>query len=250
LLMSEESAPQAAPNGDRAGLDAYRDQQLLLRGRRPRTIFDVGANVGNTVEKYYFDYPHSIVHAFEPDPSTFSQLEARFEGHPRVQCHCLAVSRNQRSETFFINEDPATNSLLPRPASGRRYFNKTGVLSQTIEVPATTISDFCAEQGITEIDILKLDIQGGELLALKGAETLLREHKIQVLYAEVQFIPLYEGAPLFHDVAHYLEAQGFALYGLYDLVVAANGQLRFADAIFIPPAVRERVLDEFPQEPY
>ena len=232
------------------GSDAYSDQRLLLGDVGAQTIIDVGANVGNTVEKYYFTYPDATIHAFEPDPTTFAQLRQRYSAHPRVQCWCNAVSNDQNRAAFFINEDPGTNSLLPRPGSGRRYYNQRGVLRQKIEVSSVTLDGFCESNGITAVDILKLDIQGGELLALEGAERLLNSQSVSVIYTEVQFIQLYERAPLFHDICHFLEAKGFSLYGLYDLVVAANGQLRFADAIFIPPAIRESVLDQFPQEPY
>ena len=232
------------------GRDAYSDQRLLLGGDGANTIIDVGANVGNTVEQYYFTYPDATIHAFEPDPTTFAQLVKRYRTHPRVRCWCNAVSDHEHSASFFINEDPGTNSLLPRPESGRRYYNQRGVLRQKIDVPAVTLDAFCADNGIAALDILKLDIQGGELLALKGAEQLLESQSVSVIYSEVQFIQLYDRAPLFHDICQFLEGKGYSLYGLYDLVVAANGQLRFADAIFIPPTVRERVLDQFPEEPY
>lgn len=232
------------------GCDAYSDQQLLLGDDGAKTIADVGANVGNTVEKYFFAHPAATIHAFEPDPSTFSQLTQRYSTHPRVQCWCSAVSNHQHMASFFVNEDPGTSSLLPRPETGRRYYNQRGVLRQKIEVPAVTLDGFCEKNGISMLDILKLDIQGGELLALEGADRLLNSHSVRLIYTEVQFIRLYERAPLFHDICKFLEARGFSLFGLYDQVVAANGQLRFADAIFIPPTIRERVLDQFPEEPY
>ena len=247
-MSADKLAPSEMPYAP--GRDAFSDQRLLLGGDGARAIIDVGANVGNTVEKYYFMYPDATIHAFEPDPDTFAQLTQRYSTHPRVQCWCHAVSDHEHMASFFINEDPGTNSLLPRPESGRRYYNQRGVLRQTIEVPGVTLDGFCERNGITALDILKLDIQGGELLALKGAEQLLNSHRVSVIYTEVQFIQLYDRAPLFHDICQFLEAKGFSLYGLYDLVIAANGQLRFADAIFIPPAVRERVLDQFPEEPY
>ena len=232
------------------GLDAYADQRMLLSDCDAKSIVDVGANVGDTVEKYYYLFPNATVHAFEPDPETFSTLKQRFEPHPRVRCWCSAVSSQSSREPFFVNQDAGTNSLLPRPSEGRRYYNKLGVLRKEIEVPTTTLDEFCHDQGITSLDILKLDIQGGELLAMQGAAGLLAAQAVKVVYSEVQFTPLYEQAPLFHDVCAFLESKGYSLFGLYDLVAASNGQLRFADAIFIPQSVRDGVLDRFPEEPY
>ncbi len=47
----------------------------------------------------------------------------------------------------------------------------------TILVPTTSIDNFCEREGIDEIHILKMDIQAGELLALKGAYKKLKEKK-------------------------------------------------------------------------
>jgi len=190
------------------------------------------------------------VHAFEPDPETHAALSARFQQHPRVKPYCLAVSDCSKTQTFYVNHDKGTSSLLPRPKSGRRYFNKHGVLNEEIKVPTVTLGEFCQQQGIDSIDIPKRDIQGGEFKALKGAAGLLAAKRVGLVYAEVQFVPLYEGAPLYHELSLMLDSFGYTLYGIYDLVNARNGQLRFADAIFIPAAVREFVLDRFPEEPY
>lgn len=233
-----------------AGYDAYEDQRLLTGGAEVSVILDVGANVGNTVERYYFGYSGARVHAFEPDPTTHETLARRFAEHPRVSTHCVAVADALITQRFYVNKDKSTSSLLPRPATGRRYFNRQGVLDEAIEVQTITLDGFCADNNLDHIDILKLDIQGGEVKALLGARGLLSMKKVDVIYTEVQFISLYEGAPLFYEVCKILEGFGYALYGLYDLVIAENGQLRFADAIFIPPGVRERILDQFEPESY
>ena len=240
--MSEATLPP--------GYDAYRDQHLLVGDAEVRVILDVGANVGNTVEQYYFGYLGARVHAFEPDPVTHEALAQRFAAHPRVTTHCVAVADTPLTQRFYVNKDKSTSSLLPRPSKGRRYFNQQGVLDQAIEVQTITLDGFCADNNLEHIDILKLDIQGGEAKALLGAQGLLSMQKIDVIYTEVQFISLYEGAPLFHELCEVLKGFGYALYGLYDLVIAENGQLRFADAIFIPPRVRERALDQFEPESY
>ena len=233
-----------------AGYDAYEDQSLLAGGDEVGVILDVGANVGNTVERYYFEYSRARVHAFEPDPVTHETLARRFAEHPRVSTYCLAVADAPITQRFYVNKDKSTSSLLPRPAAGRRYFNRQGVLDEAIEVQTITLDGFCADNNLDHVDILKLDIQGGEVKALLGAQDLLSMQKVDVIYTEVQFISLYEGAPLFHELCEVLKGFGYALYGLYDLVVAENGQLRFADAIFIPPGVRERILDRFEPESY
>ena len=79
-----------------------------------------------------------------------------------------------------------------------------------------------------------MDIQGGELLALKGAERLLSSSSVDLIYTEVEFVQLYEGQPEIYDLTKYLANFGFVLYGLYDLHAGKNGRLSWGDAIFLP----------------
>ena len=100
-----------------------------------------------------------------------------------------------------------------------------------------------------KLSIVKMDIQGGELSALRGARSFLTSGKVGIVYLEVMFVPLYQGAPLFHEVCAYLEQLQFTLYDLFDLHRANDGQLRYADAIFISPSVRAKALDASNEEP-
>lgn len=237
-------------SGCEMGRDAYADQRTLIHQDGDVVIFDVGANVGNTVDRYRKLFDRGIIHAFEPDPKTCDGLRQRFQEDGRVHAVQAAVSDVSGTRVFHVNRDPATSSLLERPKSGRRYYNREGVSLADIHIPSVAIDDYCSECGIKQIDILKLDAQGGELMALEGAKEMLANEAVALIYAEVQFIALYEGAPLFHRVCCFLEERNYSLYGIYDLVIAANGQLRFADAIFIHPGVRTEFLDLFEAEPY
>ncbi len=61
-----------------------------------------------------------------------------------------------------------------------------------------------------------MDIQGAELLALRGAGKLLARHAIRLIALEVLFQPLYRNQPTFWDIADHLRSLGYALQGLYD----------------------------------
>ena len=82
-----------------------------------------------------------------------------------------------------------------------------------------------------DIDVLKLDLQGYELDALKGCEKLLP--RIKAITTEVEFVPLYEGQPLFADIDIYLRARGFRFLNLYELWTHPDGQLTAGDAIYL-----------------
>jgi hypothetical protein len=100
-------------------------------------------------------------------------------------------------------------------------------------VATSTLDAFCAEHQITEIDILKMDTQGAELLILTGASDLLKEQRIRVIYTEVLFAESYEGQAYYHSIATLLEGHGYRLHALYDLVSSRTGELSWGDAIFV-----------------
>ncbi len=62
-------------------------------------------------------------------------------------------------------------------------------------------------------DILSLDTQGSELEILQGAEETFKTSVLAVM-TEVEFVSMYEGQPLFHEVVAHLQARGFELWGL------------------------------------
>src|SRR5205823_12566519 len=85
----------------------------------------------------------------------------------------------------------------------------------TIQVQSTTIDRYCQENEIERIDILKLDIQGGELKALEGAVTMLGQNKIQLIYTEILIIPTYKAQPSFEDYLRFLQKLGYTMLDVY-----------------------------------
>ena len=144
----------------------------------------------------------------------------------------LAVSDEVGSAEFHANKIETTNSLLASADTGTRddYFRDT---VETIKVQTTTIDQYCEDNAIQRINILKMDTQGGELKALMGAKDLIAKKKIDLIYCEVSFTKMYEESPLFHDIAIHLEANGYRLHNIYSLHSDENGRLGWGDAIFV-----------------
>lgn len=228
---------------------SFTDQQRLLEGREPQVILDVGGNIGNTVELYAKIFPGSVIYTFEPFPDAFNQLAARFSENPQVRPTQAAVSSEQGSSTFYVNDYADTNSLFPRPVDARRYYAVDNKPVRTITVPTVALDDFAFRHGITQIGILKMDIQGGEGRALAGARGLLTAHSVDIIFSEVLFVPHYEGAAPYHEITSFLSGFGYTLYNLYNLSWGTNGQLRFADALYVSPEIRRTVVDAMLQEP-
>jgi FkbM family methyltransferase len=213
------------------------------------SIFDIGANRGQTARRYRSAFPRADIYCFEPFQDSITELQKRFADDGKIHIVPKAVGRESGIATLFVNENSATNSLLARPSSARRYFPRSAELKETISVEVVDLDGFSRAKGISTIDILKFDIQGGELGALMGAENLLEAARISLLYTEIMFISHYEGAPLFHEIWSFLSRYGYSLFDIYDLHRATNGQIRYGDALFVSESVRANVIDKYPHEP-
>lgn len=218
-------------------------------GIKDPVIFDVGAHKGETVKHFREIFPGAKIFCFEPFAANASILRDRFSDDPSVHVFEQAVTDICGKKSFYINNMDATNSLLPREKNSRRYFSKQAG-EKTVELVETvTIDEIMHQQNIDNIDILKFDIQGGELMALQGAEQALQNNKISVIYTEALFVPHYENNPLLLDIWRYLEAFDYSFFDIYDLYRASNGQLRFADVMFISKDIRNNIVDLYKAEP-
>ena len=195
-----------------------------------RTIFDVGANLGQTAKTYRNLFPDADIWSFEPFPSTFANLRNalpsdRFHPVPKALSDAIGTA------TLQLGHQPTTHSFLVRNES-------TG---QSVEVQTDTIDHFCQENNVSSIDILKIDVEGAESKVLRGANRMLREQAVRSIFMEVFFEPVYEGMSLMWDLHALLLPYGFQLRGLYSLDASENDRLRYGNALYLRPADFERV---------
>jgi FkbM family methyltransferase len=231
--------------------EPFEAQRQLMsgRGKSQITILDIGANKGQTAEKYRAKFPGAEIYCFEPFPDSVTLLEKKFSHDARIHIMPMAVTNENGNNNFYLNDTDATHSLLPRSVSGRRYYPKSAEPKGNIEVRTTTLDDFVAARQAPAIDILKFDIQGGELMAMRGAKGLLQSGHVSLIYTEAFFIPHYEGAPLFHELWSFLAEFGYSLFGIYKIHRATNGQIRYADVLFVSESIRNGVINKYPEEP-
>jgi FkbM family methyltransferase len=211
--------------------DAFAVQKHLLAGHTCRRIFDVGGYHGEVAATYAEMFPQAEVYTFEPFPPSHEQLAARFRNNPRVHVVQGAVSSRTGESKFHVNVHPATNSLL---ATGQGSAVTSGaVTTEVISVPTLTLDEFCQSRGLEVPEILKFDIQGNELEALRGATHILEANGPLLIYLEVLFERLYKNCALFGDIAGFLQEKGYELYNLYELQHSPEGRLEYGDALFV-----------------
>ncbi len=212
------------------------------------TIIDAGAHDGNLTDVFLELWPLARVYCFDPDPQSIERLHAKFDGDDRVTVIPAALgSRNGKADFHICGANTEMSSLLPRGDwEGRRYYRHT--VREVIKVDVVTLDRFASENSIANIDLLKMDVQGGEAALLRGAKGLLSEHRIQTIYGEVMFTTVYEGAAVFWELCRQLDRDGYTLFDIYNMLRSwINRQLKYGDALWVGPRVRQ-ILNEYPED--
>jgi hypothetical protein len=102
---------------------------------------------------------------------------------------------------------------------------------EKIECRVTTLDELLA--GVrqkADVDLLKIDVQGAELMALRGSEQTLQ--RVRFLLTEVSFTPLYTGSCVFEEVHAFLTARGFRLLSLQEVFRGRREELLQCDALY------------------
>jgi hypothetical protein len=85
-------------------------------------------------------------------------------------------------------------------------------------------------QSKENVDLLKIDVQGAELMALRGAAQTLP--RVRMICTEVSFTPLYEGSSIFSEIYDFLGDRGFRLLSLREGFRGKDSELLQGDAVF------------------
>jgi len=200
-------------------------------GDRPITVFDVGAHRGNTVRQFRDTLNCATLCAFEPNKDVFEVLTDQYGGDAAIRLFNTGVSNKAGQLLLNINKGEYTSSFLQSTTTGLSSDSQVQTTRQVM-VPVVTLDEIAQEQQLKHIHILKLDIQGSEVNALKGAHALLSAGKIDLIYSEAYFIPQYIEQPLFTDIAALLAGYGYQLQDIYNPIYG-KGRMAWCDAMFV-----------------
>ncbi len=166
------------------------DELTTLDSVRNKDIIDAGGYVGDTA-LLFSSYTDKNIHVFEASPSNMDIIREtiRLNQLENIVPVSKALGEKSGTATFSLGERNSCNSLVERP--GYNYPNH-------IEVPVITLDDYVRENNL-EVGLIKVDIEGGEQLLLKGAvETIRTQHPILL-------ISIYHSANDFFEIKPMIE---------------------------------------------
>lgn len=179
---------------------------LEIAAKDAACVFDVGANVGDYTDEVLTRTNAREVHAFEIVPATAQRLEVRFAQTTRV-----------RVNAFGLADEDGTVSVryFPRFSVGSSISGYDHGLedeqSEWVECSIRRGDDYCREQRIELIDLLKIDAEGADLSVLRGFEEMLAHQRIKVIQFEYGRANIVSG-DLLSGFAELFERHGY-LFG-------------------------------------
>jgi len=185
------------------------DRAELIAAHGIGVVVDAGANEGLFARRLRDEGYAGRIISFEPLSSVFVLLALAAADDPAWECHRLALGSAPGEITMQVAQNLASSSFLAVEDELRTAETRVATIGSE-ECSVTTL-DIVATELFDPRDrlYLKLDVQGFELEALRGAAQTLEQ--VAVLDVELSATPLYRGAPSADEVVAHLADRGYRL---------------------------------------
>lgn len=194
-----------------------------------RTVVDIGANRGQFTLFAANSFPAANIVSMEPLGVPAARFRRLFAGKRRVTFHQAAIGPASGQSIMHVSGHDDSSSLLPISATQERLFHGTREVG-TETVRTGPLGEFLDANAIEEPALLKLDVQGYELEALRACGELLT--RFTHVCAEGSYIELYQGQVLADDLIEWLRERGFDLILSYGAVTDELGKTIQVEMLF------------------
>ena len=124
-------------------------------------IVDLGSNIGLSVLYFHICCPEALIVAVEPDPETFRRLTLNTERLSRVRLVNVAVAGETGTVDLYSGNHSWEASLYPKAGLDRQR-----------RVPAVTLDELFGSLGLSDVDVIKMDIEGAETDVLPSSSVI------------------------------------------------------------------------------
>ena len=158
----------------------------------------------------------------------------------RIKVYPLGLGITGCKVKLHINKSLGTNSILATDSNSYEIYGDLLQNQETKQITLTSLDEWFDCNYYSSVDILKLDLQGSEINALKGAKKLLEKNKIKIILCEIMFVEIYKNQAKWTELISMLEKYNLKLFNLYQCHYH-HGRLVQADALFFHSSIIEIV---------
>lgn len=173
-----------------------------------KTVFDVGANIGEWALTALGVNPNIELHCFEPSQATFDKLlQKNFPQNVALNRIGLSARRGYLTLNV-VAAGSALNSIYKRAVFTQDAYTESILVDR--------VDNYCDSKGIEQIDFIKVDVEGHELEVFKGMRNLLDQGKVRAIQFEYGGCNL-DSRVFLADIFYFFEDLGhsYQLYKLY-----------------------------------
>ncbi|MGV1869917.1 FkbM family methyltransferase [Agrobacterium rosae] len=165
----------------------------ILKKYHPTTCIDIGANIGNYT-RLLLKETNSTVYSFEPLEKSFIELsKIKNDFGDRIKPFNIGIGSETKETTLYYNESASEHATMAEEVSEIRYLNNDN--STTVNI--TTLDQFCDENRINSIDLIKIDTEGYELDVLLGATYVIQNVRPRFIQIEFNLHQMFRGQSLY-----------------------------------------------------
>ncbi len=181
----------------------------LLKKKNP-TIFDIGANSGDSIDRFQKLFENPIIYSFEPLKKEYSLIKKKESQN--VKCFNFAFGEQEMYKSLNVSTDSHLSSFIEY----NNEISKDATKDYKDTVQIRTLDNFLKDRKeIEKIDLLKIDTQGYEEKILEGAKYSLQENIFKIIEIELQIGKLYEGTNKnFFDLEKHLIKNNYRLFSI------------------------------------
>ena len=205
--------------------------RLTRQGIKPRTVIDVGGNVGQFAVASARLFPGARIYSFEPVPECVSALK-KIEGREKnITLFPVAIGEKEGTVEMNVNTHTHSSSVLPLANAHKEAFPEARV-ERTVSVTLSTLDKELSDIELLAPVLLKIDVQGFEPMVIKGAAKTLKN--VDYVLLEASFKPMYEGELTFDEIVAIMDRCGFDFSRPIDWLSSLDtGEVLQMDALFV-----------------
>ena len=202
--------------------ELYFDDLLKDKISNNPIIFDVGGNKGQSIEKYLKIFDKPIIHSFEPIKTEFDYMCSKFKNNKNIFLNNFALGDKTEEKEFNVTAKTSNSSFNKinlgtdwlKVRSKEYNTSEEGYVTSVQKVNVIKLDDYCKDNNISVIDLVKIDTQGYEDKVLEGSLNSIKQNKIKAIVTEIMFDNVYDKYFSFSDLEKFIIPYNFRMIGI------------------------------------